>query len=197
MKKHPIWNHLPTLYLITPDPGDEKHADRFLDQLEKSLLTGIRLVQFRAKRLEHETYKKLAIKVTACCKQYNATVLLNADPELVNELDADGVHLDGTRLAAYQQRPLESSKVISAACHSLDQLKKAEMLGVDLVTLSPVLHTTSHPEAEPLGWENFLQLTKKTKLPVYALGGMNAQLLSCAQENGAFGVAGINAFWQG
>jgi len=186
---------LSSLHLITPDPGDDNEADRFLYQLEKSLINGIRLVQFRAKSLEPATYKKLAIKVMACCHQYDATLLLNADPELVYELNADGVHLDGTRLAAYQRRPLDSGKLISAACHSLEQLKKAEMLGVDFVTLSPVLHTASHLEAEPLGWDKLRQLVKETNLPVYALGGMNAQLLNCAQKNGAYGVAGISSFW--
>jgi thiamine-phosphate diphosphorylase len=186
---------LPPLYLITPDLDNENETDHFLYQLEKILQKNIRLVQLRAKRLEPAKYQRLAIKVMACCKQYDATLLLNANPDLVCELNADGVHLDGARLAAYQRRPLNSSKLISAACHSLEQLKKAERLGVDLVTLSPVLATTSHPDAEPLGWEKFATLAQQTKLPVFALGGMNVQLLQRAQENGAYGVAGISSFW--
>jgi thiamine-phosphate pyrophosphorylase len=187
---------LPPLYLITPDPDTENGTDQFVHQLEKSLINGIRLVQFRAKNWEPAQYKELALKVVACCKQYDAICLLNADPELVIEVNAHGVHLDGTRLANYQHRPLDETKLISAACHTVEQLEKAEKLGVDMVTLSPVLATASHLGAEPLGWEKLALMTKKTRLPVYALGGMNAQLLKLAQENGAIGIAGIRAFWK-
>jgi thiamine-phosphate diphosphorylase len=183
---------LPTLYLVTPDPGNE---NKFINQLEKSLINGIRLVQFRAKNLDLVTYKKLAVKAAACCKNYDAILLVNSTPEIVDEVNAHGVHLDGTRLAEYMRRPLESDKLISAACHSLEQIKKAEILGVNLITLSPVLRTMSHPDAEPLGWTKFAMLAEKTNLPVYALGGMTSQLLEHAQANGAYGVAGIRSFW--
>ena len=186
---------LPSLYLVTPEPENKNQFNAFIDQLEKSLISGIRLVQLRAKTLEPALYKKLSIDVLACCQQHGAILLLNADPELVNEIDAHGVHLDGTRLAAYQHRPLDPSKLVSAACHTVEQLKKAETLAANFVTLSPVLATASHPEAQPLGWEVFADMTAGTQLPVYALGGMTRQLLTCAQKNGAYGVAGIRSFW--
>lgn len=187
---------LPSQYLVTPEIANKNHITEFINQLENSLIAGIRLVQLRAKTLDSVLYKKLAIEVLACCQQYEAILLLNADPKLINEVDAHGVHLDGTRLAVYQHRPLDSEKLISAACHTLVQLKKAEMLGANFVTLSPVLLTASHPEAEPLGWKNFSILAKQTKLPIYALGGMTTQLLNCAQDNGAYGIAGIRSFWR-
>ncbi len=186
--------NLPQQYLITPNP-DESEQEQFIFQLEKSLINGVRLVQLRAKNLSIEKYLELAKRAVACCKRYDALLLLNADPTLVDQTDANGVHLDGARLAAYNSRPLGSNKLISAACHSLQQVKKTESLGVDWVTLSPVLPTESHPGAETLGWESFSAIAGATKLPVYALGGMNAQLLMLAKQNGAYGVAGIRGFW--
>lgn len=190
--------NLPALYLITPNPNPniENGAEPFIHQLEKSLITGIRLVQLRAKNLESTHYKELAQNVLACCKRYDAKLILNADPQLVLAMNADGVHLDGARLATYKHRPLNASKLVSAACHSPQQLAQAEKIGVDMVTLSPVLSTASHPDAEPLGWENFSLMTQQTRLPIYALGGMNKQLLELAQKNGAYGIAGIRGFWQ-
>jgi thiamine-phosphate diphosphorylase len=184
---------LPRLYLVTPEPGNR--LTDFVGQLEHSLVAGIRLVQFRAKTLEPAAYEKLAIEVLACCRQHGAILLLNADPQLVDTIGADGVHLDGTRLAACQNRPLAAGKLVSAACHTLEQIKKAETIAADMATLSPVLPTASHPEAQLLGWEGFRALAVQTALPVYALGGMNARLLEDARKNGAYGVAGIQAFW--
>ena len=186
---------LPFLYLVTPEPENTKQFKPFIHQLEKSLISGIRLVQLRAKTLEPGLYKKLSIDVLACCQEHGAILMLNADPQLVNVTGAHGVHLDGTRLAAYRQRPLDPDKLVSAACHTVEQLKKSETLGANMVTLSPVLATASHPGAHPLGWEAFADMTAVTKLPVYALGGMTRQLLACAQKNGAYGIAGIRSFW--
>ena len=80
---------LPRLYLVTPEPGNR--LTDFVQHLEHSLIAGIRLVQFRAKTLEPAAYEKLAIEVLACCRQYDALLLLNADPQLVDAIDADGV----------------------------------------------------------------------------------------------------------
>jgi thiamine-phosphate pyrophosphorylase len=184
---------LPRLYLVTPEPDGAFSS--FIDGLEKTLEAGIRLVQFRAKSLNPASYKKLALEVYACCRQHDAILLLNADPQLVDEIGADGVHLDGARLAACRSRPLAADKLVSAACHSLEQLRKAETIGADMATLSPVLPTASHPEGALLGWESFAALAAQTALPVYALGGMQPGLLELARENGAYGIAGIQAFW--
>lgn len=185
---------LPLLYLITPAP-DVHELDQFVYQLERSLRNGLRLVQLRAKALTPEKYKELAMQVMTVCKKYDATLMLNAAPSLVEELDASGVHLNGTRLISCEHRPINSNKLVSVACHSLEQIRKAELIGADMVTLSPVLHTESHPEASPLGWKNFSLMARQTALPVFALGGINPQLLSCAQANGAYGIAGIRSFW--
>jgi thiamine-phosphate diphosphorylase len=193
MTSHPP---LPHLYLVTPEPGDSP-AD-FLRQLEASLRHGIRLVQFRAKTMAPASYRALAVDVLACCRQSDALLMLNADPQLLDAVDADGVHLDGARLAACGGRPpvLGSGKLVSAACHSLAQLRQAETIAADFVTLSPVLATASHPDAATLGWDAFAQLTVQTALPIYALGGMHGELLTQAQEHGAYGIAGIQGFWQ-
>jgi len=47
---------------------------------------------------------------------------------------------------------------------------------------------------QSLGWKNFLELSKKTKLPVYALGGLSKEDLSVAEKNDVYGIAGISGF---
>lgn len=188
---------LPQLYLVTPEPAYDRPQEDFLRLLEASLRRGIRLVQFRAKTITPDAYRALAAEVLACCRKHDALLLLNADPQLLDEIDADGVHLDGARLSACDGTPplSDKSKLVSAACHSLEQLRQAKAIAADFVTLSPVLPTGSHPGAPTLGWDEFAELAKQTKLPVYALGGMDENMLEHAQAHGAYGVAGIQAFW--
>lgn len=81
-----------------------------------------------------------------------------------------------------------------AACHDLVSLQRAHSLGFDAVILSPVLPTTTHPDAHTLGWEQFAQYAKSSDLPVFALGGLSPTDLRIAQQYGAYGIAGISQF---
>jgi len=55
--------------------------------------------------------------------------------------------------------------------------------------------TQSHPDATPLGWEEFSRLAEEVGAPIFALGGLQASDLDLAREHGAQGVAGIRGFW--
>lgn len=182
---------LPDYYLVTPNPDDDFPA--FLAQLETRLRDGIQLVQLRAKTLSDIDYLALAKQCQSLCEQHDAALMLNADPGLVAEVGAAGVHLDSGRLASLSERP--DVKWVSASCHSPEQLRQAEKLGADFVMLSPVAATASHPDIVPLGWEQFQVLADLAHCPVYALGGMTPADLQQAFAHGAQGVAAIRALW--
>jgi 8-oxo-dGTP diphosphatase len=183
---------LPSLYLITPEPED---TAAFLLRLERQLRTGIRLVQLRARRMASTALRQLAQESLSLCQRYRAELLLNAEPELVEEAGAHGVHLTGAQLMGLERRPLGRGKWVAASCHDAEELAKAREIGADFAVLSPVLLTRSHPGAEPLGWEAFRKLVEPCPFPVYALGGMRPQHLPIAFEHGAQGIAAISAFW--
>ncbi|MEE9451682.1 MAG: thiamine phosphate synthase [Gammaproteobacteria bacterium] len=184
---------LPPYCLITGDLDSD--TDTFLSTLENALHQDIKLVQLRVKCLADKPYKILAQKSLQLCRQYKATLLLNTNIELAKTIDADGIHLTSARLMACQSRPMNMDKWVCAACHDLAQLRHAVAINVDFVTLSPVLETTSHPQAKPLGWQAFAELVTQVDLPIYALGGMQMIHLSKARQCGAQGIAAISAFW--
>jgi thiamine-phosphate pyrophosphorylase len=110
-------------------------------------------------------------------------LLLAAPAELAKAWGAGGSHGRG---------PGEGLR--SAPAHDLAEIRAAEAAGADLIFLSPVFSTSSHPGAEPLGPERFAALARETSLPVIALGGMNAA--RAKGLGGAYGWAGIDA-WLG
>ena len=65
---------------------------------------------------------------------------------------------------------------------------------MDFVVLAPVLATKTHPETEPLGWEQFEKLVSQVNLPVYALGGLSESSLDRVRQAGGQGVSAIRAF---
>ena len=194
----PIVNavRLPSRYLITPEPSP--NTPEFLYGLERSLRSGIRLVQLRAKTLGETAYMDLARQVLPVCHAYQAQLILNAAPALAEHVGADGVHLGSARLMSLSTRPFSSSRLwVGASCHNAKELAHAARLGADFAVVSPVLETTSHPGARTLGWTGFRELTELAVLPVYALGGMTQRHVTQAYEHGAQGIAGVSSLWRG
>jgi len=186
---------LPTSYFITPDPGVfQKQAD-FLAGIERALDSGVRLVQLRAKHMAAESLKDLSVPVLTLCRRYQARLLINDAVELAQDVGAEGAHLSSRSLMSLKQRPVDEGFLLAASCHNQFELEHACAIGVDFVVLAPVQETTSHPHAQALGWQGFQALAKQASLPVYALGGMNAEDHLKAWQCGAQGIAGISAFW--
>jgi len=163
-------------------------------QLERLCQRGYALAQWRVKNLQGDVYWALARKAVDFCRPYGVGLLLNAEPEIALQAGAAGVHLSGPRLQALRHRPLPADLWVAASCHGPEDIRQAERSGVDFIVLSPVLPTPSHPDSEPLGWEQFSRWAEAAKLPVYALGGMEPAHLAQAQRHGAQGVAGIRGF---
>ncbi len=61
-----------------------------------------------------------------------------------------------------------------ATAHSLRELAQANLGRADMVLLSPVFPTRSHPDAPSLGPVRFRLMAARSRVPVTALGGMNA-----------------------
>jgi 8-oxo-dGTP diphosphatase len=184
---------LPPLHLVTPDPG--RDSTRFLAILERALRAGIRMVQLRARDATNSRYLDIARRTLDLCRSYEAIMLLNAGPELVEELDADGLHLNSRRLMTMNRRPVSDDRWLAASCHNHRELMQAMLLGVDFVVISPVLATSSHPLANLLGWKGFKALCDQASIPAYALGGMVPRHMTTAWSSGAQGIAAISAFW--
>jgi 8-oxo-dGTP diphosphatase len=186
---------LPDRYLITgADPMD---PERFLSRLARALDDDIKLVQLRAPGIPEENLSALAKSCLRMCRKKGARMLLNGSPEMAEALGVDGVHLNSQRLMALGERPLGPEKLVACSCHSAEELAQAFELELDFAVLSPVLPTSSHPQAIALGWKRFSELAAKACLPVYALGGMDEQMIPQAWEHGGQGIAGISGLWPG
>lgn len=187
---------LPPVYLITPEPVPDPEI--FLQTLESCLSAGVRLVQFRSKQLNCDNYIALARDVITLCHARQAKVLLNGPAELLSQLpDADGIHLTSQRLMTLSERNIDNGYLLAASCHNNDEIAHANTVGVDFVVLAPVKATASHPQALPLGWEKFSELTRHAQLPVFALGGMEISDIDESRQSGGQGIAAIRSLWKG
>ena len=184
---------LPRLYLITPDLLE--YGDEFYKSVTEYLECGVRLLQFRNPSCEISRHEPVLEKLQGLCQQYDCTLMYNGKPEHAARLGIRGIHLNSRRLMSLRRRPLTEAYWISTSCHNIQELKHAENLSLDFCVVSPVKKTASHPDADPMGWDEFKTLTSKTGLPVYALGGMRSDDLRDALTRGAHGLAMISGVW--
>ncbi len=191
---------LPGQYLITP-PCPAGQQAVFLQQLERSLMAGIGVVQLRQPGMPLELLQQLAEVCWPVCVEAGARLVINGGVELIDQCPVDGLHLSGAQLIRLAGTTdvrdlLKPGQLLGASCHDAEQLKLALQLDCDYALLSPVKPTSSHPDTRPMGWGRFRGLTTACNMPVYALGGMQPQDQDQARANGAIGVAGISGFWR-
>ena len=187
---------LPDRYMITGKFKDEKEL---LTRIQSSLERNIKLIQFRTQGLTEEIYFDYANKIYQLCQKVGAKLLLNTSVENYKKYEADkfshGLHLNAKEIGFFTAGEFSPELLISTSTHNHDELKLAEKNKIDLVMLSPVNETMSHPDVTPLGWGGFKQLVEKINIPVYALGGMTESKMNEAKINGAQGIAAIGEFW--
>lgn len=184
---------LPESYMITG--SFESHSD-FELKLENSLKKGIKLVQLRCKKTSDKEYKQLAEISASLCHKYNAILLLNTSLEVFSSVSAQGLHLTSQMLSSIVNRPIDDDLILSVSCHSEIEIEKAKQLKADIVLLSPVKETSSHPGVKGIGWQRFSELVAAIEAPVFALGGMAEADIDDAKSSGAQGVAAISSFWK-
>ena len=182
---------LPSVYAIT---NAKKYGEmEFMQRLTAALEKGVRLIQVREHDMPSAQLESFARRVVALAHEHDARVLINGDEVLARRCGADGVHLTSMQLMQRKERP--ATLLFGASCHDAAELAQAARLSADFVVLSPVLPTSTHPEAAGIGWEKFAGLVNDYPVPVYALGGMKPELLDTAMQHGAHGVSLLSGIW--
>lgn len=199
-RKFPAANHaiigalqLPPVYLITPDL--KSYDENFFRQAEQCLQEGVRLLQLRCPRLETHKYRPLADRLHDICREYGARLLSNQRNPGAALSEVDGIHLTAGQLLQLNERPAGLSRLVAASCHNRMEVEHASRLGLDFITVSPVLPTNTHPAGQPLGWDGFRCLCEFSSIPVYALGGLKPANMLRAWNEGAQGIAMISSVW--
>lgn len=182
---------LPMQYGITH--AAEIGVSAQLEQLQRALARGLRLVQLREATLPPDQREHFVATAVEMCRAQGARVLVNGDVELARKSRADGVHFSSSQLLALDARP--GFELVAASCHTPAELARAAQLELDFVAVGTVQPTLSHPGRPALGWDGFADLVRDYPLPVFALGGLSPRDLESARRNGAHGIAAIRSIW--
>jgi thiamine-phosphate pyrophosphorylase len=173
--------NLPPLVLMTDD-------ERLPDPCAAArLLPRGSLIVLRAR--EKHRRVELATALARIARSRALFLLIADDPELAQS--ADGVHFPEAHMGAIAHwRARRPGWFLTTSAHSLEAVQRAARFGADAVFLSPIFPTASHPGRASLTPIRLRLMAREARVPLYALGGINA---GNAQQLLGAGLAGIAA----
>lgn len=173
---------LPPIWLMT----DARFGDGLLRAIRRlPLKSG---VIFRHYHLSPVARRTLFNQVKRICRLRGHMLFLASDERTAILWHADGFHAPvNQRRSRYLPR--------SAPVHNIREMAGAQLKRADMVLVSPVFVTASHPGARCLGQSGLMRLAASaSNMNVIALGGMTRRRASALDKRTVNGWAGIDAF---
>ena len=185
------------IYAITDDTL--LPAERLLTATEVALQNGVSLIQYRSKTASDTERLEQAKSLARLCEQYKIPLIINDDVELCRAAGASGVHLGHSDASVESARArLGSDAIIGVTCHaSIEDAVKAENSGADYVAFGRFFPSNSKPQASPAKLEILGQAAAVLKIPIVAIGGINAENGASLLQAGADMLAVIHAVFGG
>ena len=181
------------LYLVTDRA--QTRGRPLLDVIKMALEGGAEAVQLRERDLSDLELYRLADQTRRLCDDFGAALLINDRIDVALGVDAQGIHLGGHSFPIREaRRLLGMGRIIGASTHSVLEARMAEAEGADFVVFGPVHHTPSKARyGEPVGEERMHEAAAAVRIPLLAIGGVNAASVPRLLASGARGVAVISA----
>lgn len=147
-----------------------------LTSVEQALRAGVALLQYRSKTGSDQQRRRQAEALLALCRSYQRPLLINDDVSLCAEIAADGVHL------GQQDAPLADARaslgrdaIIGITCHnSIELARRAQDGGADYVAFGRFFASSTKAQAPPANIDTLHRARQELKLPLVAIGGINA-----------------------
>jgi thiamine-phosphate diphosphorylase len=125
-------------------------------------------------------------------------VIVNDRLDVALAAGAGGVHLGHASVQAREvirwcrAGNAPADFLVGVSCHSLEGAREAENAGASYTYFGPIYETPSKiPFGQPHGVEELAQVAKAVKIPVMAIGGVNASNAAECIRAGAAGIAAI------
>lgn len=196
MQDQNLPERIPTrLYLISPPEID---LDTFEIAFKEALKGGdVACFQLRLKDRPRDEITAAAKRLMPLAQAANVAFLLNDDPQLAHELDADGVHIGQDDMPVREARAIVGADaIVGVTCKNSKHLAmQAAENGADYVAFgaffpSTTKNQTTRADIDILSWCSDLIET-----PCVAIGGITVENAPALVESGADFLAVSAGVW--
>jgi len=177
----------PPLLLVT----DRRQARRPLrDVVAAALAVGCRWVSVREKDLPDDEQILLTRALSPMAHAQGAKLMLHGEAALAKAAGVDGVHLAAGSDPAAARAVIGADKLLGVSIHTATEAEAIDPAIVDYALAGPAFETPSKPGYGPeIGRRGFSDIARAARVPVLAIGGINAARLGELIAVGAAGIA--------
>ena len=165
---------------------------------EAAVRAGIKIVQLRMKHAAREDVLREAREMRRVTRGTGTLFIVNDDPAIAAEAEADGVHVGQDDMPpAVVRAKFPQLKVVGLSTHNLDQVRASLGQPIDYIGVGPVYATPTKEIPDPtLGPEMAGRMIAASRVPAVAIGGINAETLPAVLAAGARNFAVVRAVCQ-
>ncbi len=177
----------PPLLLVT----DRSQARRPLPAVVAAAFdAGCRWVSLREKDLPEDEQTVMARRLLPMARAVGARLSLHGEAALARLAGTDGVHLPSGADPAAARALLGAQKLIGVSIHTVTEAEAIDPRCVDYALAGPAFETPSKPGYGPeIGRKGLADIARAARVPVLAIGGINAARIGELIAAGAAGVA--------
>ena len=177
------------VYLVTD--RQQTNGRPLAEVVDNALSEGVQAVQLRERDLDTRALVELAHTFRRLTASRKARLFINDRVDVALGVKADGVHVraDGLPVAVVR-RLVGPEPLIGVSAHSTAEAVRAESGGADFVVLGPVYDTpTKRAYGPPIGLRAVEEVSRRVRIPVFAIGGVTVSRIPDIVRAGAAGVA--------
>ena len=165
---------------------------------EAAVRAGVKIVQLRMKHASRRISSRVAREMRRVTQGTETLFIVNDDPALAAEAEADGVHVGQDDMPPAEVRAkFPQLKVVGLSTHNLDQVRASWDQPIDYIGVGPVYATPTKDIPDPtLGPEMAGRMIAAARVPAVAIGGINAETLPPVLAAGARNFAVVRAVCQ-
>jgi thiamine-phosphate pyrophosphorylase len=156
---------------------------------------GAKVIQLRDKESTFEDLLEIGKALRALTSESDVTLIVNDNPYLAREINADGVHIGQDDFPADIVRDvIGPDKIVGLSTHTKQQAIAAMTLPVDYIGFGPIFRTSSKvSEWKAVGTASLEWVRKHVSLPITAVGGITEDTIGDVIGAGADNIAVIRA----
>ena len=156
----------------------------------EALAGGADVIQLREKHLPDREWLRRAREVRILTAQAKARFLVNDRPDLARLAGADGVHLGQDDVSVRDaRRVIGPAALVGVSTHDREQLDQAVLSGAGYLGVGPVFPSETKDFSHLAGLAFVGLAAESTRLPWFAIGGINGETLDDVLDAGARRIA--------
>jgi len=184
---------------LAPVPG-ARDVEALIDATRRGVAAGATMIQIRERELDDAALVEVTARIVRQSAPAGVQVVVNDRVDVAMAAAAAGVHLPARGAAPERVRAIAPPGfLIGRSVHSEAEALAAERTGAcDYLVFGSVYPTAGKPPGhEPAGIDALARVCHMVRLPVLAIGGIDARRAREVARAGAGGIAAIGLFVDG